>query len=226
MSNLVLKQDIEAGVYSIVVVGPELLLHDGGRFEIMWRNKEFVRRLMYFVFDEADCLITWNNFRKEYELLGSRLRIFLPERIPFYAPSATLHPPGRLAVRKSLRLRPENTIEIVRSNDRPSLHLAARVMRHPADTYRDLEFLLNLNPSTGCPAPFLVFLRSYNDCREAACSLRAKLPLEHQDKIVWFDSIMTMEFRQLAVEKLRKGEIWGICSTDAFGRVIIQSYAS
>jgi hypothetical protein len=137
VSNLTLKQDIEAGVYSIIVVGPELLLHNGGHFEIMWQNKVFVCCLMFFVFDKADCLIIWNNFRKEYELLSSRLHIFLPERIPFYAPSATLHPPGRLAVRKSLRLCPENTIEIVCLNDRPSLHLAARVMRHPANTYRE-----------------------------------------------------------------------------------------
>ncbi|KAG1845809.1 hypothetical protein F4604DRAFT_1688582 [Suillus subluteus] len=38
-----------------------------------------------------------------------------------------------------------------------------------------------------------------------------------REKVIWFHSGMTMDFRVNAMEKLRKGELWGICCTDAAG---------
>lgn len=46
-----------------------------------------------------------------------------------------------------------------------------------------------------------------------------ELSLEHQDKIIWFHSGMSKEFKEVAMEKLRKGEIWGIVCTNAAGMV-------
>ncbi|KAG1837238.1 P-loop containing nucleoside triphosphate hydrolase protein [Suillus subluteus] len=43
------------------------------------------------------------------------------------------------------------------------------------------------------------------------------LPGHLREKVIWFHSGMTMDFRVNAMEKLRKGELWGICCTDAAG---------
>jgi len=53
-----------------------------------------------------------------------------------------------------------------------------------------------------------------------ACNrLRLDLPGHLWEKVIWFHSGMTMEFRVDAMEKLKKGELWGICCTDAAGMV-------
>lgn len=51
--------------------------------------------------------------------------------------------------------------------------------------------------------------------------LRKRLPSTIRYKISWFHSEMTEEYREQELEKLRKGEIWGICATDSFGMVCL-----
>jgi hypothetical protein len=56
----------------------------------MRKNKEFVRQLMYFVFDKADCLVTYNSFQKECKLLGAYLRALVKELRENFAAVITL----------------------------------------------------------------------------------------------------------------------------------------
>ncbi|KIJ10206.1 hypothetical protein PAXINDRAFT_16777 [Paxillus involutus ATCC 200175] len=60
-------------------------------------------------------------------------------------------------------------------------------------------------------------MRRENISKHITTFLREQLPPELRDKIVWFHSGMTQEFRSEMIEKLRCGEIWGICCTDAAG---------
>ena len=154
----------------------------GDRFELLWNKPDFVKCLLYVVIDEAHCVSQWASFRPEYGLLG-RLRIFLPETIPFYVPSATLPPVVLRDVKKVLRLREANTFSLLRSNDRPDLILSARFMDHPASSYEDLKFLIPNDPCKERPPPFLIFFDSKQEAEDAATALRSSLPIEHQDKI-------------------------------------------
>jgi hypothetical protein len=45
------------------------------------------------------------------------------------------------------------------------------------------------------------------------------MPLQSREKVVWFHSGMSMDFHVDAMDKLRRGDIWGVCCTDAAGMV-------
>jgi superfamily II DNA helicase RecQ len=193
-------------------------MKDGGRLKNMLKTSAFYSRLQYVVIDEAHCLVSWSTFRPDYLLL-QQLRYIIPDRKAFYAASATLLPHARQELARILQLRSSSTDEFIRSNDRPNVRLSARFMRHPANSYRDLAFLTRKVPALDRPETFAVFFDTTTEAEEAALALRELLPEEDRDKIVWFHAKMSNEFRQEQVEKLKKGELWGICTTEAFGLV-------
>ncbi|KAF8638165.1 hypothetical protein AX16_010566 [Volvariella volvacea WC 439] len=43
------------------------------------------------------------------------------------------------------------------------------------------------------------------------------LGLEHWDKVMWFNSLMTDAYKEEMAERLRNGELWGLFMTDSFG---------
>jgi superfamily II DNA helicase RecQ len=193
-------------------------MRNGGEFERMWNKRQVFRRLLYFVFDEAHCILLWEHFRNSYGLLG-RLRLLTPDRIPIYAPTATATPPAIKAIKTSLQLRESETVEILRSNDRADLHIAARFMQHPAYTFKDLAFLIpDPATTTALPPCFLVFCSSQETTEEACLTLEAMAPFM-KGKIAWFHSDMTPECRAEMLDKLRSHELWGLFCTDAFGLV-------
>jgi superfamily II DNA/RNA helicase len=49
--------------------------------------------------------------------------------------------------------------------------------------------------------------------------MRKFLPPDLQDKIIWFHSGMSAEFREEAIKKLKNGDMWGFWCTDAAGMV-------
>jgi superfamily II DNA helicase RecQ len=115
-------QDIEDGNYNVVVINPELLM--GNEVTVLLMKPKVKKRILYFTFDEGHCISQWGKFRKEYLLMGD-LRYLISEDIPFYIASATLPPAVLLDVIDILRLRPGKTEKILRSNDRPDIHLMA-----------------------------------------------------------------------------------------------------
>jgi superfamily II DNA helicase RecQ len=201
-------------------------MEENGRFEHMWKNKDFLGRLLHFVFDEAHCIIMWYTFRENYALLG-RLRLLIPDRIPIYAPTATVTPPAVRALKTSLRLCEADTVEIFRSNDRSDLHIGTRFIEHPAYSFRDLMFLVpkegdNVEADPPC---FLVFCGSQETTEEACLVLKYLAPIM-KGKIAWFHSDMTPEYRAEMLDKLEKHEIWGLFCTGAFGLVCWSSQVS
>ena len=71
------------------------------------------------------------------------LRYLISEEIPFYITSATLPPAVLLDIIDILRLRPGKTEQILRSNDRPDIHLMVRSLTFPANSFKDLAFLVS-----------------------------------------------------------------------------------
>ncbi|KII86188.1 hypothetical protein PLICRDRAFT_114870, partial [Plicaturopsis crispa FD-325 SS-3] len=224
-------KDIESGKYRVVVVNPEILMNDGGQFENLWKKKSFTSRLLYFVFDEGHCVSKWGSFRKEYLYLGS-LRHLIPEIIPFYVASATLPAPVLLDVSEILRLRPDHTEHILRTNDRPNVHIMVRGLKFAANSFADLAFLIPDHFQDGDPPPekFLIFFDNIKETEAAVRYLRSRLPRNLHNKIKWFHSVMTQDYRTDEYESLRAGDLWGLCVTDAFGmgldlpdiRIVIQ----
>ena len=90
------------------------------------------------------------------------LRYLISEDIPFYIASATLPPAVLLDVIEILCLRPGKTEKILRSNDRPEIRLMVRGLTFPANSFKDLAFLMTNRYQDGdldSPvAKFLIFL--------------------------------------------------------------------
>lgn len=218
--SLVCGQDIENGRYRAVVVNPEILMENRGVFEKMWKKPAFTARLLNFTVDEGQVADEWAPFRPEYKYLG-QLRWMIPDTIPFYVASATLPTPTLNNVMKNLRLRPNETEIIHRSNDRPNIRLIVQSLKHPAKTFKDLDFLIPSDMTSDSPPPrkFLIFFDNMKESENAIAYLRTRLPEGLRNKITYFHSTMSPEFRKAKYEALKAGEIWGLCVTDAFGMV-------
>ena len=150
--------------------------------------------------------------------------------------SATLPDAILDEVSNTLRLRHGNTVYLLRSNDRPDIRLMARRLAYPAKSFKDLDFLIpqtNLkaydhNNGGQSPIPkFVVFFDNMKEAESAAKHLRGLLPDILKEKVVWFHSVMTQEFREGNTDAFRDSDIWGLCATDSFGmvRVRLRNYS-
>lgn len=188
------------------------------RFDALWKNQRFTSWFRNITIDEAHCVSEWGDgFRPEYGEIG-RLRWIIPRHVTFHATSATMPPHVLRDVQKKLHIDPHSSVKIHRANDRPNIHLMVVEMIYPAKTKYDLIRALGLDRNSR-PPPFMVF---DNTRVQAECSWEAiqlGLPAEFREKVVWFHSGMSSEFRAEKIEKLRSGELWGICCTDAAGMV-------
>ena len=94
-------------------------------------------------------------------------------------------------------------------------------MKHPANSYEDLAFLIKKNMQPGDPKPpkFLAFFNSRAEAQAGAEYLRSRSCLELRDKIKWFHSGMTDQFRKEEMHALLVGDVYGHAATDAAGMV-------
>lgn len=197
----------------------------GGAFVKMLCKDVFLALVKAFVFDEAHSIVEWGTFRPEYQEL-SRLHYRLMN-VPFVFASATFS----MAVLKDIKmlfgLTPTNLVEIHRSNDRPNICVGVRKIVHALSSYKDLAFLVPGSWKEGGDAPpkFVIFFNSIVEAVHAAKYLRNRLPPHLRYLIKWFHADMSEQYKDTTLERLRKGEIWGICATDSFGLVCIHSLA-
>ena len=196
--------------------------------EKLWKKPKFTSRILNFIFDEGHCISQWGKFRKEYLHVGS-LRYLISDAIPFYVASATL-PTSVLLVNdvvNILHLRTENIEHIIRSNDHLDIHLMVRSLVFPANSFKDLAFLIPMGFKEGDqPLPkFIVFFDNTKEAERATKYLRTLLPDSLRDRIMYFHSTMTQFFRVDELEAMKNSETWAICATDAF-RMVCGCYAS
>ncbi|KAG2148115.1 P-loop containing nucleoside triphosphate hydrolase protein [Suillus clintonianus] len=211
-------RDIEDMKYLVVIVSPEQLMKPGGEFEKLLHKPEFASQIIRFIFDEAHCITSWGEFRPEYKEL-QRLRYILPCYVPFMMASATLAPSDLSHAKRLLRMRAENLVTVKTSIDRFNIKLCVRKIKHSLASFQDLAFLIPDGWKNNDPIPpkFLVFFDSIQDAIAAAKSLQKRLPVEMRDKIKWFNSDMTTEYKENEVRRLTSGETWGLCTTESFG---------
>lgn len=196
-----------------------------GPFSILWDDKDFVARLTGVIFDEAHCISRWGDFRPDFLELG-RLQFLLPD-IVFYATSATMSKCVLEDVCSVLHLRRDNTVFFHHSNDRPNVYLGVKRLKYPANSYKDLDFLLSLNFTMmpdGRIRKFLIFFDNVREAEAVGKHLRGQLPLPLKDKIKWFHARMSDTFREDEVDAIRSGDTWGLCVTDSFGMVSMKQW--
>lgn len=108
------------------------------------------------------------------------------------------------------------------SNDRPNIHLVVERMQYGLNSMRDLQHILQLDGKTR-PPKFMAFINRRGLSEEAVNVLWEDFPLEARDRVVWFHSGMSTEFREDHIRRLRSGDTWGLVCTDAAGMVSSQN---
>ena len=140
------------GKHHAIVTNIETISKVGRGFKKLWQNKDFMSKVISFVWDEAQCVSKWGDFRPEYKTAGN-LRHLIPRTILFFITSAKLPPRVLDDVMTILGMQRENTYMFLRSNDQPNVHLVVRKMKYPLNSYKDLSFLipddLGLRASSG-----------------------------------------------------------------------------
>ncbi|KAF8835722.1 hypothetical protein BDN67DRAFT_912477, partial [Paxillus ammoniavirescens] len=201
--------------YRVITVSPKRILTDS-HFQVLWKLKKFGDKLFNVTFDEGHCISEWgDDFRPLYGQLGN-LRWFLPDHTTFHVVLATMPPYIISDVKTKLRMRSYNLAKIIRSNDHPNINLIVEEMKFPRNSMHDLTRVMDLRGGLP-PEKFMLFTNSRGSAESACNRLHTDLSPHLRDKIIWFHFGMTMEFHIEAIEKLRWGEIWGICCTDAAG---------
>jgi superfamily II DNA helicase RecQ len=191
------------------------------RWDQLWTKKKFTDKIICVTMDEDHVIKEWDGtFRSDYLKLGP-LRYLWPRVIPIILGSATVGPQMVPDLSKNLR---SNKTFITRLNtDRPNIFLVVEHMKHPTNSYKDLAFLIKKGMTVDDPKPikFLVFFNSRTEAQAGSEYLGAHLSPELRDKVNWFHSGMTDEFRESEIHTLLIGDIFGDGATDAAGMVSI-----
>lgn len=213
-------QAIAEGKHRAVVTNIKTLSKTGGGFEKLFVNKDFMSRVISIVWDESQCVSKWGDFRPEYKNAGN-LRHLIPRSIPFLVTSATLPPRALEDVMAILGMRIETTHTFLRSNDRPNVHISVRMMKYSLRGFKDLEFLIPDDWDFGKPQSykFVIFFDGISESIRAAAYLRLCLPLHLRDKIKWFNSEMSSDFRDEESDNFEENKSWGLACTKSFGMV-------
>jgi len=189
-------------------------------FEKRLKNRLFTTNIISIIVDEAHCLTEWGEFRPEYKEL-QRLRYILPDTIPIMITSATLTRDALTNALRLLHMRPDKTITIRQSSDRPNIKIGVRKIKYALRSYADLAFLVPLGWKVGDPPlpKFLIFFDNIQDAINAAQYLCSRLPPEARDLIKWFNADMSTNFKDKELERLIAGDSRGYASTESFGMV-------
>lgn len=121
-----------------------------------------------------------------------------------------------------LGMQKDHTYIFTRSNDRPNVHITVRKMKYPLNSYMDLAFLIpdDWDGISPLPYKFVIFFDNITDSIAAATYLRSRMPLHQRQKVKWFNSDMSVEFRDEESAKFKSGEDEGLACTESFGMVL------
>lgn len=207
------------------------------RWKILQRT-EVMRRCLMLGIDEAHCVSYWgDSFRKQYSTVGG-VRTFLPKGAPVVAVSATMNARVRCSVAKTLHFgRDYLSIDI--GNDRPDISLLIAPMKHPMNTFKDLDFLVSDSYISPTDIPKTAFYCDNIDVGGQIIDyLTSRLRPEHRrlGLIRPFNATHSHQYRDAAMEGFRsspdrqdedaetmsafkEGSIRILVCTDLFGMV-------
>ena len=193
-----------------MIVSPEILTSPAFRAGVL-SKEEFRTHLRVVSIDEAHCISLWGgSFRPDYAQLGF-LRATIPSHVPLTVASATLPQHVLEDIRTKLQLHKDAKV-ISLTNDRPNVALSVRTMRHPAESFGDLRFLIPEGAKEPADIPVtLVYCNERTVSEQAADTLRrwaTDAGLEGADKCIAFYHAKIGSARKREIEEeLRKGNI-------------------
>lgn len=205
----------------MILVSPEILNNDS-RFEDLWGKKSFVNNLVNLILDEAHVVKEWGGtFRSDYLRIGPiRYLITRKPTVGIHLGTATLPPDRVEEIKAELHLREGHTSIFRLSTDRPNIFLSVHKMQYPVNSYHDLAFIIQKHMTANHrPPKFLIFFNSRMEAQAGAEFLRERLAPDLRDKVKWFHSGMTDEFREEEMHALQVGDVFGHAATDAAGMV-------
>ena len=186
------------------------------------RKPAFGPRCLSVFIDEAHCVSHWGaSFRKAYSSIGI-VRAFLPRNTPIVAVTATLTPLVQHDLLSKLQFNRSDYLFVNIGNDRPNVSQVVRAMEHPANTLRDLDFLVQtdmsaLNDIDKC------FL--YSDSIKSGASItdylnkRVNVKFRQRGLIRPYNASMSKKYRKRVMRLFREGKIRILVCTDAAGMV-------
>ncbi|KAJ7753252.1 P-loop containing nucleoside triphosphate hydrolase protein [Mycena metata] len=212
-------QKVVAGEWQIVMLSPEMLLSrcfvDG-----VLRRQEFGSRCLSVFIDEAHCVSHWGaSFRKKYAALGI-IRAFLPRTTSIVAVTATLTPRVHQDLITKLQFDRHSYLFCTIGNDRPNVSQVIRAMEHPANSYRDMDFVVpadNKVPADTKQA--FVYTDDIKDGGKLVDHLNDRV---HPDYRSWglvrpYNAGMSREYRATVMSLFKAGIIRVLVCTDAAG---------
>jgi superfamily II DNA helicase RecQ len=145
-----------------VLLSPEIALSERFKTEVLY-DQAFQDHLVLVAIDELHVVSEWGlHWRNRYSQLAL-LRHTVSRRVPWFGCSATLDPVTLAEVRDLSGFDP--WVHIKRTSiDRPDITFAIQPIQHPANSFRDLEFLVK--PVQGATEE-AVMKRRENMAREA-----------------------------------------------------------
>ncbi|KAI6004190.1 P-loop containing nucleoside triphosphate hydrolase protein [Pisolithus albus] len=211
-------QAISAFKYQVVVISPEQIMKPDGGFERLLKNPLFTQCIISIIIDEAHCLTDWGEFRPEYRELG-QLQYVVPMSVPLLVTSATITKGTLRDLTHLLHMSSRRTVIIHWSSDHPNIGICVKKIKYALNSFADLTFLVPAGFKVGDPPPpkFLIFFDDIPASINAACVLRHRLPRELKEKIRWFNTDMSTQYKETELQKLTNGETWGLCTTTSFG---------
>lgn len=188
-------------------------------FAKLFKTKSFTDKIISIIFDEAHCISQWGSFRPEYKEVGRLIHIL--KGVVFHITSATLPKHVFADVLTILHIHPSHLYVMRRSSDRHNVFLVVREIKHSLSSFLDLNFLVPDGWKDGDPFPpkFLGIFDSILDCVNACLKMRARLPLEHRNRIKWHHSEMSPKYREDVVDEFKSGKLLGAYATDTLGTV-------
>ncbi|KAF8218135.1 P-loop containing nucleoside triphosphate hydrolase protein, partial [Mycena galopus ATCC 62051] len=210
---------IVAGEWQIVMLSPEMLL--SRRFiDGVLRKPDFASRCLSIFIDEAHCISHWGaSFRKKYASIGI-IRAFLPRTTPFIAVTATLTPRVHQDLLAKLQFDPTNYLFCTIGNDRTNVSQVIRAMEHPANSYRDSDFIVS-STMTKPEDIKLAFLYT-DDIKEGGklvdyLNARVAEPFRDRGLVRPYNASMSLEYRAHVMKLFKAGVIRVLVCTDAAG---------
>ncbi|KXN91906.1 ATP-dependent DNA helicase Q-like 4A [Leucoagaricus sp. SymC.cos] len=209
---------IAKGDFDVIVSNPEMLVGNKAVRELL-QKLSVASILLEIVIDEGHTIDQWADFRHHFRHIAD-LRYTIPGDIPIYLASATLPPDILHKVQEILNLHDDSTEYILYSNNRPDIDLMVHALAAPATSYHDLNFLIPDGMTDESPPPpkFLVFVDNTMETKKVVDHLWTRLRTKTlRNRVLWFNSTMTRQFREETIAAFRTGEVFGLCCTDAFG---------